>query len=362
MKIVADIDIPFLRGALEPYADVAYLRGREISPRDVADARALVVRTRTRCDAALLDGSQVETICTATVGFDHIDMEYCARRGIVVATSAGGNARAVLQWVAAVLAHIYKGKSPEGRTLGVVGVGNVGSLVARYAAAWGFRVLCCDPPRQRGEGRAERGERASRRAAQALAVPSASPADGFVSLEELAPQCDIISFHTPLTVGGEDNTFHLADRRFFAQLKRGAVVINTSRGEVVESGALLEALEAGRCAYAIDTWECEPHVDHALVGAALIATPHIAGYSQQGKAMTVAMAVRALGRRYGWPLGEWYPPEGPPRVAGRPIGWEEMCRTIGGHFDIEALSRRFKGDPAAFEQMRDSYVYRSEYF
>jgi len=369
MKIVADSDIPFLRGVLEPYAEVVYRRGYEISPTDVADAEALVVRTRTRCDEALLGGSAVRLICTATVGFDHIDMDYCARRGIRVATSAGCNAWAVLRWIAAALAYIYKGKAPglapgpgsaaasftpAGTTLGVVGVGNVGRLVARYAAQWGFRVVCCDPPRQRDE-------------AGAVGTPTAErgvedEVGDFVSFEQLVPQCDIVTFHVPLNRGGCDNTFHMAGPEFFDALRPGAVALNASRGEVIDSVALRRALDEGRCACVIDTWENEPRADARLVRAALLATPHIAGYSQQGKAMSVAMAVRALGEEFGWPLAGWYPPDGTPPVEHRPIGWEEMRRTIGAHFDIEALSRRFKSDPAAFEQMRDTYVYRSEYF
>ena len=338
MKIVADIDIPYLHGVLEPYAQVVYLRGADISPRDVADAQALVVRTRTRCDRTLLEGSAVEAICTATAGFDHIDTGYCARHGIEVATSAGCNARAVLQWVAAVLAHLFEGRSPAGTTLGVVGAGNVGSLVAQYAAQWGLRVMCCDPPRRRREG------------------------GNFVTLEELAPQCDVITFHTPLNAGGEDNTFHLADEQFFASLRRGTVILNASRGEVVESEALLKAVATGRCACVIDTWEHEPHVNTALVEAALLATPHIAGYTLQGKAMATVMAVRALGRRFALPLEEWYPPDGPARVTPAEIEWNEMCRTINNYFDIEALSRHLKCNAASFEQMRNRYNYRTEYF
>ena len=144
MKIIADSAIPFLRGVLEPYAEVEYLPGSRIDDAAVRTADALAVRTRTRCDAALLAGSRVRLIATATIGFDHIDTAWCRAQGIGVATAAGCNARGVLQWVAAVLAHLSArdGWHPAERTLGVVGVGHVGSLVAHYAAAWGFRVVC----------------------------------------------------------------------------------------------------------------------------------------------------------------------------------------------------------------------------
>ena len=153
MKIVIDKAIPFVRGVFEPWADVVYLSGTAIGPADVRDADALIVRTRTRCDERLLGGSRVRLVATATIGFDHIDTAWCAAHGIEVATAAGCNARGVLQWVAAALVRLARmqGWRPAQRTLGVVGVGHVGSLVAEYAAAWGFRVLCCDPPREARE-------------------------------------------------------------------------------------------------------------------------------------------------------------------------------------------------------------------
>ncbi|MDE5962658.1 MAG: 4-phosphoerythronate dehydrogenase, partial [Alistipes sp.] len=153
MKIVIDRAIPFLHGVLEPWAETVYCSGNAIDSDTVHDADALVVRTRTRCNEQLLDGSQVRFIATATIGFDHIDTAWCTARGIEVATAAGCNARGVLQWVAAALVWLSRrqGWRPADRTLGVVGVGHVGSLVAEYAAAWGFRVLCCDPPREARE-------------------------------------------------------------------------------------------------------------------------------------------------------------------------------------------------------------------
>lgn len=148
MKIVADNAIPFLKGVLEPYARVEYLPGKTIATADVRDADALIVRTRTRCDAALLEGSSVKLIATATIGFDHIDTEYCRRHGIEVATAAGCNARGVLQYVAAALVRLSRVQAwePADKTLGIVGVGHVGSLVEAYARTWGFRVVACDPP------------------------------------------------------------------------------------------------------------------------------------------------------------------------------------------------------------------------
>ena len=208
MKIIADSAIPFLQGVLEPWAEVRYLPGSEIAPEEVRDADALLIRTRTRCDERLLGGSRVRLIATATIGFDHIDTAWCAAHGIRVCTAAGCNARGVLQWAGAVLAHLARtqGWQPAGRTLGVVGVGHVGSLVKEYAETWGFRVLCCDPPREAREH------------------------CGFLPLEEVARQADILTFHTPL----DDTTHRMAGDALFARMKPGAVILNSSRGEVVD--------------------------------------------------------------------------------------------------------------------------------
>ena len=204
MKIIADSAIPFLRGVLEPFAEVEYLPGTAISAADVRNADALVIRTRTRCDEKLLADSRVKLIATATIGFDHIDTAWCAAHGIEVTTAAGCNARGVLQWVGAALVHLSRtqGWQPAERTLGIVGVGHVGSLVKAYAEGWGFRVVCCDPPREERER------------------------CGFRTLEEVAREADILTFHTPL----DASTRHMADSRLFGLMKPGAILINSSRG------------------------------------------------------------------------------------------------------------------------------------
>lgn len=369
MKIVADCDIPYLRGALEPYAEVAYIKGKDISSADVADADGLIVRTRTRCDEQLLGGSRVGFVGTATIGYDHIDLDYCARRGIEVATAAGCNARGVLQWVAAVLAGSSRreGWSPDEKTIGVVGVGHVGSLVAAYAQMWGFRVLCCDPPRKR----AAISDAVPRVPDAAYPGSEYDPLDpiGFVGFGEVIAHSDIVTFHVPLSRTGPDATFHMADEAFFRKIKPDALVLNTSRGEVVDQRALIDALrDSGpsdgylglRCA--VDVWEDEPRIDRELLDRAAFATPHIAGYSLQGKINGTTMMVRALGAHFGLATQGWYPPDAPPPVTPRPIAWEEMRRTIRDHFDIEAESARLKADPDRFENFRDHYNYRQEYF
>lgn len=331
MKVIVDQAIPFLKGVLEPFAEVRYRPGRGFTPEEVRTADALVIRTRTRCDSRLLEGSRVGMIATATIGFDHIDLAWCARHGIEVATAAGCNARGVLQWVGAVLATLARreGWRPEERTLGIVGVGHVGSLVKSYAESWGFRVVCCDPPREERER------------------------CGFRTLEEVAREADILTFHTPL----DASTRHMADSRLFGLMKPGAILINSSRGEVVDGEALLRS----GLGWALDVWEHEPHLDPALLENALLATPHIAGYSEQGKANATAMSVASLARRFGLPLEGWYPPQAAP-ARRRPISWQELCRTIGGAYDIASESRSLKERPGDFESMRDHYAYRREYF
>ena len=329
-KIVIDRDIPFLDGVFEPYAEVVRPEGSRISPHDAADADALAVRTRTRCNAALLEGSKVRTVVTATIGTDHIDTAWCGSHGIGVFNAAGCNARGVLQWVAAVLVQIvrHSGRRPEDFTLGVVGVGNVGSLVERYARNWGFRVICCDPPREEREH------------------------CGFIPVEAVFGQADIVTLHVPL----DSSTRHMVDRRLLSILN-DKFLINASRGEVVDSEALLDS----RSNFALDVWEHEPDIDRRIVERALFATPHIAGYSLQGKANASARVVEVLSRKFGFPLDGWYP-AGIARTIPADIGWEELCRTVADHFDIETESRRFKEHPDLFEPMRNNYNYREEYF
>lgn len=331
MKIIADCAIPFLREVLEPWAEVHYLPGTAITAADVHDADALVIRTRTRCNEQLLAGSAVRLIATATIGSDHIDAEWCTAHGIHTATAAGCNARGVLQWVAAALAHLAQeqGWRPVERTLGIVGVGHVGSLVKEYAEGWGFRVICCDPPREEREH------------------------CGFLPLEQVVCDADLLTLHTPL----DASTRHLVGAELLARMKPGAVLINSSRGEVVDGDAL--AASGRPCV--LDVWEHEPHIAPELLCRALLATPHIAGYSEQGKANATAMSVDTLARFFDLPLRGWYPSEAA-RPAPRSITWNELCRGIGEVFDIAAESRRLQAHPGDFEQIRDNYPYRREYF
>lgn len=331
MKVIIDKAIPYIQGVLEPFAEVLYLDGKAFTTEDVKDADMLIIRTRTRCDKALLDGSSVKLISTATIGFDHIDLDYCAANNITVTTAQGCNAAGVLQWVAAALVMLSKreGWQPEERTLGIVGVGNVGRLVEEYARAWGFKVLRCDPPRHAKEG------------------------GDFLPLEEVVAASDIVTFHTPL----DSTTYHLINESITRLMRPDATIINASRGEVANTATLLKASQT----LLLDVWEQEPNIDLALLAKALVTTPHIAGYSSQGKANATAAVIAAAAQHFSLPLEGWYPAQVQP-ARRQPIKWNEMCATIGQYCDLEAQSAELKSHPEEFESLRNNYHYREEYF
>jgi erythronate-4-phosphate dehydrogenase len=297
----------------------------------VRDVDALIIRTRTRCDASLLEGSRVRLIATATIGFDHIDLGWCKAHNIRVVTAAGCNAAGVLQWVSAALAMLAEndGLLPEKTTLGIVGVGNVGSLVEQYARAWGFRVLRCDPPRQVREG------------------------GDFLPLEQVLQQSDIVTLHTPL----DATTYHMINSETLSLMRSGAVLINASRGEVAATDALL----ATDRPLFIDVWENEPNIDEKLLCKAVVATPHIAGYSAQGKANASAMVVAAVAEQFSLPLDGWYP-ENVSRVERQKIGWQQMCDSIKMRCDLRKMTNDLRKNPNDFELLRNEYHYREEYF
>lgn len=287
MRIVADDKIPFLKGVLEPFADVEYVSGEKISNDIVQHADAILTRTRTRCNEELLKGSLVKFIGTATIGYDHIDTKYCDDHGIVWKSAPGCNAGSVGQYVASALEYLARkfSFSLQNRVLGVVGVGNVGNRVVQIAEMLGMQVYLCDPPRVRNEG-----------------------ACGFISIEGILRECDIITFHVPLNHEGEDKTWHLIDEDLIRRMKPGTFIINTSRGEVADNQALKNALEKKKLAGAVlDVWENEPSIDPDLLSKCAIGTPHIAGYSADGKAKGTSMIVRELSRFFNLGLEGWEP-------------------------------------------------------
>lgn len=347
VKIVADNNIPFLRGALEKFAGVIYFPGREIGHEIVNDADALIVRTRTKCNGKLLGGTPVKYIATATIGFDHIDADYCSLQGIRWSNAPGCNSGSVMQYVASALAFI---SGSDGRkfgelTLGIVGVGHVGKKVEGLARALGMRVMLNDPPRERLEG-----------------------AGGFVDLGRLLEGSDIVTIHVPLNREGADRSFHLADKGFFSRMKKGSWFINSSRGEVMNTDALKGALRNGHLAgTVIDVWENEPDIDRELLLMADIATPHIAGYSLDGKANGTAQSVRAVSNFFGLEIGDWYPEIPAPvdqtiNIETNHSECDQLIQKLFKHtYDITADSARLKANPEYFERLRDDYPPRREF-
>ena len=336
MKVIVDNKIPYIREVLERLADeVVYLPGKEVTPEIVKDADAIITRTRTRCNRELLEGSKVKFIGTATIGFDHIDTAYCQEAGIAWSNCPGCNAGGVEQYVHAVLLLLQRerGINLKQATLGIVGVGHVGSRVQRMAERMGMRVLVNDPPR------AAQGEQ------------------GFVDLHTLTQECDIITFHTPLIKEGEYKTYHLANDEFFHSLKKKAVVINTSRGEVVETQAVLKALEEGIIADAIiDVWENEPNINLSLLDKVFIGTPHIAGYSANGKINATRMVLEALCKHFNLQADFHLELPADPNA---PYSDDEDTRILQQYNPFRDYNE-LKANPEKFEQLRGDYPLRRE--
>ncbi len=331
LKIVVERNVPFIADALRKAGvTVTELAAGEIDRAAMADADALVTRTRTRCDASLLEGSRCTLVASATIGLDHVDCEWCRNAGIEVANAPGCNAPGVAQYVISTLVAAF-GPELSGRTLGVVGVGHVGSIVTRWARQAGMEVLECDPPRQKAEG------------------------GDFTDLATVAARADAITFHVPMTHEGEDATWHLADERFFSHLQKKPLIINTARGAVIDNKALLKALDSGLVGKAaIDCWEGEPEISLELLHKAFVATPHIAGYTRSGKARASQIALEAICRHFGLSGLSIDEPVAP--YAPDDLTTQEIAESYDPIADSEPLRR----DPGAFETLRNTYVLRPE--
>lgn len=338
MKIIIDDKIPYIKEAAERIADeVIYAPGKDFTPELVRDADALIIRTRTCCNRELLQGSKVKFIATATIGFDHIDTEYCRQAGIEWTNAPGCNSASVAQYIQSSLLILkyQRNKKLNELTIGIVGVGNVGNKVAKVAKDFGMRVLLNDLPREEKEG-----------------------STAFTSLERIAEECDIITFHVPLYKEGNYKTFHLADENFFRSLQRKPVIINTSRGEVIDTNALLTAINNGTISDAIiDVWEHEPEINLELLEKVLIGTPHIAGYSADGKANATRMSLDSICHFFH--LNAAYeitpPPPSTPIIEAK--SHEEALLKM--YNPIED-SNRLKSQPHLFETLRGDYPLRRE--
>lgn len=342
LKIVADKAIPFLEGVFDPYADMTYLPGDKIGPEDVRDADVLMVRTRTKCNADLLEGSKVKFIATATIGTDHIDFPYCDSKGIVVRNAPGCNAGGVMEYVFSALYGLASRKSIslQGDTIGIIGVGHVGSLIERMGRALGFKILKCDPPRAEAEG-----------------------SFGFCDLEYLLQNSQIVTLHVPL----DETTRGMANSEFFSLMQPGAFFINAARGEVVCDDVLKAAIpKLGPVI--IDTWNHEPDIDLDLMDKVAIATPHIAGYSYQGKQNGTAAAVRAVAHYFGiTELYEFFPKTDLPeneavKLDLKGLNQGEIASVLQYNYPIFTDDFMLRLNPENFDKLRSEYNYRREVY
>jgi len=348
MKIIADKNIPYLKGIAEHFDDVTYLDGAAFTREAIKDADTLVVRTVTRFDEKNLKGSNIKLICSATIGYDHIDTEYCDSHGIAWRNAPGCNSGSVMQYVVSSLIVISRqnGFDLKDKTIGIVGVGNVGKKVAKACKILGMKVLLNDPPRQREEDN-----------------------NIFVDLETIKRDADIITFHTPLIKEGKDKTYHLADNSFFQSLKKNPIIINSARGGIVDSAAIKNAIKSKLISGTIiDCWENEPDIDPEYMNIVNIATPHIAGYSADGKANATRMSLESIAEFYNLdktPIKSIKEPEPENSV----IDMNDLKSSGNRIFDIILHTynpmddfTRLKANPKAFKQLRNNYPLRREYF
>lgn len=274
MHIVADENIPLLDEFFAAFGSIRRLPGRAITAQDVRDADLLLVRSVTQVNRALLEGSRVRFVGTCTIGTDHLDLDYFAEVGIVWSSAPGCNARGVVDYVLGSVLTLAEreGVDPAARVYGVVGAGQVGGRLVNLLRGLGWQVRVCDPPRQAAEG------------------------GDFDSLEQIIDECDVISLHTPL----DASTRHLFDTTRLAALKPGTWLINASRGAVVDNAALRSLLpQRPDLKVVLDVWEGEPQADVELAALCQLATPHIAGYSLDGKLRGTAQIYQACCRALG---------------------------------------------------------------
>ncbi len=273
MNIIADENIPFVAKCFASLGDVQALSGRGITPEIAGKADILLVRSITPVNEKLLSNSKVKFVATATIGYEHVDVDYLKKRNIGFASAPGSNANSASEYVITALLEIGQMHkiSLEGKSIGIIGVGNVGSRVVNKCHSLGMKVLLNDPPLQRQTGDSK-----------------------YRPLDELY-DCDFITLHTPLTLAGDDKTYHLANEDFFKSLKNGCVFVNASRGGVVDSDALKDAISKHQLqAIALDVWENEPNIDIELLELVDIGTPHIAGYSLDGKIAGMIMIYKSI--------------------------------------------------------------------
>lgn len=359
IKVVVDDDIPFIKGVLEPYATVFYYRGNRIGSQEIKDADALIIRTRTKCDALLLNGSKVKFIASATIGSDHVDQDYCRENNIVFTNAAGCNAWGVVQYVLTAIfstAHV-KGIDLTSKTIGIIGAGNVGERLAGTCESLGFRVLRCDPPLKelltKKLGFEKNGLFSVDRS-------SLTP-EQFFNMDEVIEEADIVTLHVPLN----HSTKALFNKDVFSKLKSNSFFINSSRGEIVDEVALMDARQK-LSAIALDVWCNEPDINQHLVKMVDIATPHIAGYSLEGKINATVLVVNKFAGFFGLKELSDFKIDYPEPLPVKTIVYSEssfqdnLCLLLNESFSIYAEDKKLRENPEAFEKIRSTYVYRRE--
>lgn len=341
MKIVCDNKVRFLDGVFNNIADIEFVAGREISADTVKDADALIVRTRTICNEQLLKGSNVKFIGTATIGYDHIDTQYCEQNNIFWTNAPGCNSGSVCQYIVSVLTCMatHYGFELKDKTIGVIGAGHVGAKVIKAAKQLRMNVLVNDPPLQL----------------------SGNKDYDFCSLDNLLQQADIVDIHVPYTASGEFATHHLCNDAFISKMKDGAVIINSSRGAVADNQAVLTALTNNKLLTAVlDVWENEPDINRELLNRVYVGTPHIAGYSVDGKANATMQIVRSLSKFFNLGLDNWIPDTR--QYPGVSLNYDQMndYKLVLRSYNVMYDSIKLKTSPEKFEYFRENYPTRRE--
>lgn len=349
LRILVDENVPFAREAFAGLGDVETAPGRDLDHSAVRGFDALVVRSVTRVDRELLEGSRVAFVATATIGTDHVDKDCLRDKGIGFASAPGSNAESVAEYVVSAL--FATGEGLAGKSIGIVGVGNVGSRVRKKCEALRMRPILNDPPLARETGDAV-----------------------YRPLEELLG-CEFVTFHVPLTRTGEDATHHMIGSELLSRLKPGTILFNTSRGAVADTSALLDAVRAGGLGACIaDVWEDEPRIDAELARDSLVATPHIAGYSYDGKVRGTEMVRSAVARFFGraddWDPRPLLPPTPAVRLDLSGLKEEEaVAKCVRAVYDVRDDDGRLKSTlallpeerAAAFDRLRREYPVRREF-
>lgn len=340
MRILIDNAIPFIHGTLESLADVYYMEGDKMRAENIVNVDILIVRTRTQCNQALLHGSSVKYIFTATIGTDHIDLTYCKANNILVRSAIGCNAGGVAQYVISAI-HTYakKKRIPFSQlTLGIVGVGHTGKKVEQYAKALGIKILLNDPPRAEKEGTLH-----------------------FLPLETVLQEADMLSFHVPLTLEGKYPTYHLLDEKRLSHIRNNSLIINTSRGDLIQDERIFRSyMKRTSSSFVFDVWKNEPYIDPLTLQHSWIGTPHIAGYSLEGKWNATQMALDFFAEINRVPPIKLLPL----KVVELTIPTnkiDDILDFVLSLYPIASDNQSLRMHPDQFELLRNTYAFRREF-